>query len=69
MTFAQSIDINITRENLSLKVMHKSLTLSYTTSQNNCFFYSDSYHIEVMITSPIEILALQNFGHDTASAI
>ena len=40
-----------------------------TTPQKKWFFWSNPYKIEVMITSPIEMLELPNFGHMTRSTI
>ena len=39
------------------------------TSKNIVFFWSNSYKIEVMMTSLIETLELPNFGHMTESMI
>ena len=37
--------------------------------KKKCFFWSNSYKIEVIITSLIEMLDLSDFGHMTTSAI
>ena len=44
-------------------------TLIKTTPQKKCFFWSNPYKIEVMITSLIKLLELPKFGHITISTI
>ena len=44
-------------------------TWTKATLQKKLFFCSNSYEIEVMITSLIEMLELPNFGHMTKSTI
>ena len=44
-------------------------TWTKTTPQKKQFFWSNPYKIEVMITSPIEMLELPNFGQVTTSTI
>ena len=44
-------------------------TLTKTASQKKCFFRSNPYEIEVMVTSVIEMLELPNFGHMATSTI
>ena len=47
----------------------KLLNLNQDHPSKKCFFWSNPYKIEVMITSPIEMLELPNFGHMTTSTI
>ena len=45
------------------------LNLNQEHPSKNCFFWSNSYKIEVTITSLIEIPELPNFGHITSDTI
>ena len=45
------------------------LHLDQKYPQKNCFFWTNPYEIEVMITSLIEMLQLPNFDHMTTTAI
>ena len=47
----------------------KLLNLNQNHPSKKPFFWSSPYKIEVMITSLIQMLALQNFGHMTTSLI
>ena len=44
-------------------------TWTKSTPQKNCFFWLNSYKIDVIATSLIEMLELLNFGHVTTSTI
>ena len=43
----------------------KLLSLNQDHPSKKCFFWSNPYKIEVMVTSLIEMLDLPNFGHMT----
>ena len=47
----------------------KLLNLNQDYPSKKCFFWSNLYKIEVMITSFIEMLELPNFGHMTKPTI
>ena len=47
----------------------KLLNLNQDYRSKKSFFWSNSYKIEVMITSQIEMIELQNFGHMTECTI
>ena len=47
----------------------KLLNLNQDYSSKKCFFWSNPYKIEIMITSLIEMLELPNVGHMTTSTI
>ena len=46
-----------------------SSATSKTTPQEKWFFLSNPYKIEVMITSPIEMLELPNYDHMTTYSL
>ena len=50
-------------------VSPKLFNLNQKPLSKNWFFWSNSYKIEVMITSLIEMLELPNFGHMTKSTM
>ena len=52
-----------------LSASPKLLNLKQEKKKKNCFFWSNSNEIEIMISSLIEILDLPNFGHMTTFII
>ena len=47
----------------------KLLNLNQDHASKKAVFWPNPYKIEIMITSPIEMLELPNFGHMTTSTI
>ena len=55
--------------NLKLAPVSNYWTWTKATPQKKCFFRSNLYKIEAMITSLIQMLQLPNFGHMTTSTL